>query len=393
MNLLPITRWFFLPFVLISLAGCISRRDLRPGRTRLSSHLVSVPAQVIGNHFVVEAKWDKRGPWHFLVDTGSSVTLVSSEFASRYATEKAALAAPPVRVKSADGDSTLLPAVTIRRIELGDARFENVQVLIRDMSDLSAHLGVKIDGILGFPLFRDTVFTLDYPEGKLLLTPAGEPQLLPGATVKFNNAQRTPLIPIKVGNTTLVALVDSGSDGPLLLNPFGLNLSYAVAPRPGTVVGTLTGSRIQEIGRLADSLWLGFYQFSEPIVDLTDQLSSLGGEVLRNFAVTFDQTHNRVTFFRQSSSPIICPPRRSSGLAFTKGPIYWRVASVVPGSPADEAGIQDGDLVSRINGETIANWPLQRLDPFIKRTPEIVFTFIDGAKEKPVVIPTFELVP
>jgi Aspartyl protease/PDZ domain len=373
-------------------SGCISRRDLRPGRTELSTHLISVPARIIGSHFIVDGKWDKRGPWHFLVDTGSSVTLVSDEFARRYASGKAALGAPLVRVTSADGNSTLLPAVTIRRIELAEARFENVQALVRDFGDISAHLGVKIDGVLAFPLFRQTVFTLDYPASKLLLSPIGEPPYLPGSTIKFNNVQRTPLIPIKVGDITLVALIDSGSDGPLLLNPSGLDLRFSTPPRPGTVVGTLTGNRLQQIGRLALPLAVGAYQFPQPIVELTDQLSALGGEILSHFAVTFDQARNQVTFHRGDYAPIITPPRRSCGLAFSKGPTYWRVVGVVAGSPADQAGIKEGELVTRIDGDSITNWPLARFEPFLKRSPEIVFTFLDGAKETPVVIPTFELV-
>lgn len=390
---LPFTRWSLLLSFSLLAAGCLTRHDLKPGRTRLESAEVSVPANIVVSHFTVEGKWDKHGPWTFLVDTGSSVTLVSPEFARRYATEKAALDAPAVRVKSATGESTLLPAVTLRRIELGDARFENVQALIRDLSAISAHLGTKIDGVLGFPLFRETVFTLDYPAGRLVMRPAGLPRTFPGATVSFNNEQRTPLIPVLLGTRRVIVLIDSGSDGPLLLNPFGMDIEFASLPRPGTTVGTLLGNRLQEIGRLADPLIIGEFQLEKPIVDLTDQLSSLGGDVLRNFSVTFDQLHNRVTFFRPNNQPIVTPPRRSCGLAFDKGPTYWRVVSVVPGSPADEAGIMEGDLVTRVNGESIGKWPLQRFEPFVRRNPEVVFTFLDGAKEKPVVIPTFELVP
>jgi hypothetical protein len=43
---------------------------------------------VIGNVLVVEDKWDKFGPYHFIVDTGSSVTLVSPDLAKRYASEE-----------------------------------------------------------------------------------------------------------------------------------------------------------------------------------------------------------------------------------------------------------------------------------------------------------------
>ena len=36
----------------------------------------------------------------------------------------------------------------------------DVDVLIYDCEPLSAHLGVRIDGVLGFPLFRETLLTL-----------------------------------------------------------------------------------------------------------------------------------------------------------------------------------------------------------------------------------------
>jgi hypothetical protein len=378
------------------LGGCINSHDLKPGRTSLPKKPLSIPAQIVGNQFIIETRWDKYGPWRFLVDTGSSVTLVSTDFARRYASDKAALAAPSVHVKSADGMSTVLPAVTIRRIELDDARFENVQALIFDFTEISAHLGIKIDGVLGFPLFRETVFTLDYPQSQLVLTPTAptpDPAFAQGTTIKFTNSQRTPFIPVRLGGENFVALIDSGNDGPLLLNLIGLHPTFTYGPSPGVTVGTLTGSRTQEIGRLEQPLDIGPHRFEKPIVDLTDQISAIGGEILRNFAVTFDQSRNQVSFYRDSSTPIPPQTRRAAGLSFSKTPTYWRVASVIPGSPAEAAGVQTGDLVIRINGETVADWNLRRYEAAVRRATEITFTFLKGPKETPVVIPTFDLVP
>ncbi len=378
------------------LTGCVSSHELKPGRTKIGSKQLVVPAQIVGNQFVIETKWDRHGPWRFLVDTGSSVTLVSPEFARRYGTGKAALDAPSVHVKSADGQSTLLPAVTISGIELDDARFENVQALVLDCAEISAHLGVKIDGVLGFPLFRETIFTLDYPQSRLVLAPVTVMRDLTttrGTTIKFTNSQRTPFIPVRLGAENFIALIDSGNDGPLLLNLIGLHPRFSFGPRPGVTVGTLTGQRTQEIGRVEQPLDIGPYRFEKPIVDLTDQISSLGGEILRNFAVTFDQSRNQVTFYRDSAIPIPPQIRRAAGISFTKMPTYWRVAGVIPGSPADTAGVQTGDLVIRINGESVSDWNLRRYESVVRRTTEITFTFINGPKETPVVVPTFELVP
>lgn len=374
------------------LSGCVSKSQLKPGFTHFGSPLVIVPAQIVGNHFIVETKWDKHGPWRFIIDTGSGVPLVSAEFAKHYGSADSPNE-PAVHTQSQDGHTLLLPPVTIRRLDLGEVRFSNVRSLIYDLSELSAHLGMKIDGVLGFSLFHDTVFTLDYPGSRLVLTPIGQAPASPGVTIHFNNEEGIPLIPVRLGNESFIALVDSGSDAPLMLNPVGLNPRFKLEPRPGAVVGNLTGNRTQEIGRLAGSLGLGAYTLEEPIADLTDQLSALGGQILRNFSVTFDPAHNQVTLFRPSTAPVSPEALRHSGLSFSKKIAYWRVEGVIPGSPADAAGVRVGDLVTRINGESVSAWNLQRFDALVRRATDITFTFLDGSRETPMVIPTFELVP
>jgi hypothetical protein len=377
-------------------SGCLSfRREApRPGRTKLGSPLVVLPAQTLGSYLVIEAKWDRNGPYHFIIDTGSSVTLISPDLAKRYSDKSMPLPeTPQVRVKSAEGGAALLPVTNLRRIELGEARFDNVPALIYDCAQLSAHLGVKIDGILGFPFFRETQLSLDYPHSRVVLTPASNPPLQPGATISFNNASRTPLIPIHVGDTTLIALIDSGSDAPLNLNPVGLHPNYTTPPKPGGKIGTLSGDRTQKIGRLADTLTIGTYAMPQPLVEMTDELSSVGGQVLRNFIVTFNQEKSQVTFYRETTDPLAFGPQRSTGLSFSKTPAYWRVAGVVAGSPAAQANVQSGDLITRINGEPVAQWDLRRYEQLVAGAPEITFTFLNGTKETNTTLRVFDLVP
>lgn len=378
------------------LGGCLTwhHEPPRPGRTTLDSPLVVLPATKLGNYLVIESKWDRHGPYHFLIDTGAAVTLVSPELARRYPAENAPPETiPQVRVKSSRGDTTVLPSTTLSHIVLGGARFEDVKVLIYDCQPLSAHLGVKIDGILGFPLFRETLLTLDYPQSRVILTPREPVTLVPGCPIPFNNSNHTPLIPIKIGDQSLIALIDSGSDAALSLNPAGLTLNYASAPRPGVLVGTLTSDHLQEVGRLSQPLAIGDYTINRPIVDLTDELSALGGEVLKHFTVTFDQEHNRVVFYRKNLLPVDLPPKRSTGLSFEKTPAYWRVASVVPDSPAYRAGVQSGDIVSHINGEPIARWDLRRYEELLSRAGEVTYTFLQGTQETARTLAVFDLVP
>ncbi|MSU50738.1 MAG: hypothetical protein EXS37_16900 [Opitutus sp.] len=378
-------------------AGCTSaasRRPRQPGQTTLASPLVILPAQLTGNYLLIEAKWDRFGPYRFLIDTGSSATLVTPALAKRYpGRDLPPASAPRVRVTGADGSVAELPQGSLRRLELGDVRFEDVPVLIFDCAALSAHLGVRIDGVLGFPLFRETLLTLDYPGRRVLLQPVRNAPLIPGTTIAFDDARKIPLITVRLGDRSLVALIDSGSDAFFTLNPVGVAPQFVFGPTVGGVVGTLGGDRTQRVGRLGETIAIGGHVFHEPVVEITDELSAIGGGLLRHFSVSFDQLRDRVTFFRDSREAVTTPARRSAGVSFGKTPAYWRIAGVVPGSPAAKVEVQTGDLVTRINGELVARWDLRRYEELVATAAEIGFTFLNGNTETEKRVAVFELVP
>jgi hypothetical protein len=373
------------------LAGCTTFR-LPPRKTRVVSAQSVLRASLVSNFLVVEAQWDKHGPYHFIIDTGSSTTLVTPELAKRYGGRSHANQSP-VRVLGANGQVKLLTPITLKRLELGAARFEGVQALVHDLADLSNHLGVRIDGVLGFPLFRETLLTLDYRSSRVIITPHSVSTALPGVTIPFNNEQNTPLIPIQLGAESFIALIDSGSDTAVSLNTVGLHPGFQYGPKPGVLVATLAGDRLRMTGRLGQSLTIGAYVIENPIVDVTDELSSIGGGLLRNFTVTFDQKRNQVTLFRPNYDVIQVAPLRSTGLSFTKTTAYWRVAAVVGGSAAEMLGVQAGDLCTRINDEPVSAWLFPRYAELIRTATRVTYTFINGNEEQKVTLPVFELVP
>jgi C-terminal processing protease CtpA/Prc len=66
---------------------------------------------------------------------------------------------------------------------------------------------------------------------------------------------------------------------------------------------------------------------------------------------------------------------------------------VVPDSPADAAGIEVGDLVTRINDARVEAWGLDRYDELVRTAAVIDFTLLNGHREVLTRIPTFDLVP
>jgi hypothetical protein len=283
--------------------------------------------------------------------------------------------------------------VTLKRIQLGSARFDYVPALVFDCADLSAQFGVKIDGILGFPLFRNAVLTLDYPNEGIVLRSDIPQDGLPGEAILFDNADKTPLIPIRLGDREFAALIDSGSTSAIAINPAGLSPKFSFGPVDGPTVSTLAGDRPSKVGRLAGVVRIGSFDVPQPVAELTDELTSLGGGILSHFTITFDQRHNEVFFQRDLSVPLEIAPLRGTGLSFRKTPAYWKVAGVVPGSPASAAAVAPGDLVSRVNGEPVSSWDPARYDQLVASAARIEYTFIDGARETAKSLKVVALVP
>ena len=377
-------------------SGCFSfhRAAPRPGITQVGSKPVTVPGRLLGNVLVVEDKWDKFGPYNFIIDTGSSVTLVSPEIATRYASEESPpYDEPQVRVRSPGGGSALLNAVTLKRIQLGSARFDYAPALVYDCTDLSAQFGVKIDGILGFPLFRKAVLTLDYPHAGIVLRRKLPEEGLPGEIILFNNLDKIPLIPIRLGDRQFAALIDSGSSQAIDVNPTALSPKFSFGLVDGPIVSTLAGDRPSRVGRLEGVVRLGSFDIPAPVAEITDELSSLGGGILSHFTITFDQENNEAFFQRDSADLLAIPPLRGTGMSFRKSPAYWKVLGVLPGSPADAGGVTQGDLVTRINGKPVASWDLSRFDRLVAGADRIDFTFINGTQEAVKAVKVVDIVP
>ncbi len=354
---------------------------------------VEFPMNLIGGLVVVQAN-DEGGPWNFLIDTGSSATLVSPEFAIRHRSRRPNPEPGQVWLRDASGSAVPVESVFLEKIDFGPAQFSNVRALVFDCSVISDHLGVKIDGVLGFNLFADARLTLDYPGRRIVMSQLNDATPLRGEIMPFTYQNGVPMLSARLGARKILALIDSGSDGSLNLDPAGLNLDFAVKPRAGTMIGTLHGNHRQTLGRLADTLHLGPFHVAQPVVDLSGVLTSIGGDILQNFEITFDQSIEVVAWYREENNLVIPSPGIvSSGLSFSKVRAYWRVTAVAPDSPAEAAGCAEGDLVIRINGEPVADWNLNRYQELVDAGGSIDYTFLEGRDEVTIQVETFALVP
>lgn len=351
------------------------------------------PMKLIGGLVVVQAD-DEAGPWNFLIDTGSSATLVSPEFAIRRRSRQPQPGAATVWLRDATGQAVPVDSVLLDKVDFGPAHFRNVRALVFDCRVISDHLGLKIDGVLGFNLFADARLTLDYPGRRIVMSELEDEEPLRGCVIPITLQNGVPVFEATLGDSPLITLIDSGSDGSLSLDPAGLDQEFIEEPRQGTLIGTLHGNHRQILGRLADTLHISDYQIETPVVDLSGILTSIGGEILQEFEVTFDQSNREVAFYRPGDDFVIpAKPKISSGLSFVKVRAYWRITAIAPASPASAAGFAIGDLVIRVNGEPVDAWDLTRYQALIDAGGTIEYTLLQGREEITVTAETFALVP
>lgn len=379
---------------LLALSGTAAPNTLRFDRDRLEPGQVALPGRTVSNLLLIEGTVGGAGPYRFLIDTGSSITLVSDHIAETLPGFRIAGSLASVQVVSAAGGSTLLGSTNLPSLELGGSRFTNLRAAIYDFTDFSNHLGFTVDGILGLPIFRDVLLTLDYPRNRVVISPRFPARAVPGIAIPYalENGTR-PIINAALGDTSFNALIDSGSDLPFTLNPTGLNPEFKAGPRTGPVVSTLSGNEPGQIGRLADILTLGTCEIIEPRVMLTDQLSTIGAEILRHFTLTIDQHRGLVILAPASESAVQLPAQRSTGLSFARLPAEWRVLQVLDDAPPATHQIEPDDAIVGINGEPVTRWNLDRFEKQLREADSIEYLLRRGERRFLLTVPIFDLVP
>ena len=126
-----------------------------------------------------------------------------------------------------------------------------------------------------------------------------------------------------------------------------------------------------------------------------DRHTVIGSRILENFAVTLDQKNSRVRFARKDTSPIVPPPYRLVGFRLQREEEGFVVWGVMPGSPAQRAGIKNGDIVVTINDKPVAEvYGLPAWDRLLRGDAlDIGYTPAGESDHRRVTLKVWELLP
>ena len=341
---------------------------LRADQRQAPSPIAVIPFELTGGQIFVRAAVNGSRPLAFQLDTGLNQTLIRLDLAAELKLRKKGNvlvggAGPGVVVGSLLRDATWSL--------VGLRSFTQPVTYALPLKEVSAAVGRDIDGAIGGEFIRRYVITVDYLTKTVTLYDPktfvyrGGGESLP---VEFT-PQNQPVVSaiLTAGGRSLARrfIVDLGSADALILHsPFvsqerlldqGMKTVRSIGQ---TGVGGMTAG---EIGRVA-SVQLGSFVLKDVITmfarDKAGMLAdaslagNIGAQIARRFRVTLDYKAKRIIL---EPAPTFADPFDAafSGLALiADAPNYrvFRVTELLEDSPATDAGIRVGDVITAIDG-------------------------------------------
>ena len=311
----------------------------------LAASPISVPTEMCRDYFFVPITLQARAGYPenrtlwFLYDTGASATYVDPESIARVV-----------------GREIDAKQVNIVDATAGPVRINRLSARITDLNHLSIALGREIDGILAFSAFAQFLTTLDYETGSITLTEGALPR--PDGETVFSASGRDhrPWLDVRLDGRRYRLLIDSGAAStPVRLEDIDRFQTLA-SPRPTESTTGFDEIRRHRGARLDGDLTIGPHRFAQPLLTETDGTPLIGGEVMTHFQWTFDQRHERVQITRRDvNSPLAMDSFKSHGIAMVGRAGALHVFDLIPNTPAADAGLEKGDVITHINGLPVAS--------------------------------------
>ena len=133
----------------------------RSAKAELPIRLAS-PAKPL---LLIDVHLNGRGPFQFAIDTGTSTTAITPQLA-----KELGIVSSPIGAGTTAGAQVGVRAGNIESFQLGGAKIDNMAVVVADFFEmLSAAIGAKLDGIVGYNFLRNYKVAIDYPGETLTL--------------------------------------------------------------------------------------------------------------------------------------------------------------------------------------------------------------------------------
>ncbi|MFP8895475.1 PDZ domain-containing protein [Chryseobacterium cucumeris] len=321
--------------------------------------------------------------------------------------------------------------------KIGDAIVNtsmSLYIIIDEEFNISPHVGIPVNGVIGYHFFKDHPIYIDYTSKKItvyeniallekkirrfeefpITIEKNKPYL--HADVEMTNEKKDSKLLIDLGNSDAIWLF------PALIKNFVYN-----RPNIDDFLGRGFNGDIYGKRSRIHNFYLGNFKFEKPLTAMPDEFSiqhvnlvenrkgSIGSEIMRRFTVVFDYPNqklylkknrnfddpfhfnmsgldfrqdglewqqDRINIETQKSAKVVNEVYKEAfRYKFSLKPIF-SIAGVRKDSPAYEAGLKKDDKVLSINGERTADMTLEKIMELMKSSEGRNITMIIQRKNE-----------
>lgn len=397
--------------VVLSLATAPLRAVQTTSKPALANAPVSIPFELVARHIVLQVRINDSRPLSFVFDTGDKVAIIDLDRAKELGLKLQG----QVRVGGAGSEVLTGSLVQDSAWTIpGLAGFSQPVAMAIPLGRLAAKFGHDFDGIIGSDFIKQFVVEVDYQARVIKLhdkdtfnySGAGEsiPIHLDRQGHPLIDAEVTPVgsAPIKgqfvldIGSGAALALYSPFVAGNRLLTP---ELKTIRAIGAGGAGGKTTG----RIGRVTE-LKIGKFKIVSPFTLFSEDKAgafassalagNIGQQIACKFRVFLD--YNRERIILEPAASFSEPFNRAfGGLALTAEDANYttfRITEVLENSPASEVGLQENDVIIKIDDQPASQLTLTKLSEMLERPVTYQLTIRRGDRTLQVALTPRKLV-
>lgn len=383
---------------------------------------ISVPFKLINNLVFVPIKVNGI-ELNFLLDTGVVETIL---FSLEDKKEIRFFNAEKILLKGLGSQEAVEGLKSTNNVlEISSLKDRNhmLYIVLDPDFNLSSHIGIPVNGIIGYQFFRNNLVEIDYRKRRVVVykdTAKNRAKMSKKfSAIPITIEKAKPYLKSSVYQNNLDVpvklLVDIGNSDAVWLFQDRSKLIKVPEKNFDDFLGRgFSGDVEGKRGRI-EKFQMGDFVFSKPVVAFPDSISirnvtmvpdrmgSVGGEIMKRFTVVFDYwekqlylkknsdyqapfsynksgveiQHNGLQWVqetvRMETVPLSTKYNESGGVSiktdfkykFQLKPIYG-IANVRKNSPAAKAGLQKGDIIIKVNNNIPYKYSLQEINSLFK---------------------------
>lgn len=381
---------FFAFYFLISpstFAQHISFNDMTFVRKRQKRLIL--PFKLVNNLIILPVQINDSDMMNFIVDTGVNSTIITelslSNTISLNYTRKKTLRGL--------GEGEDLEALHSFGNEFNisgiKGKNQHVFMLLEDVFHLSTKLGMRVQGIIGYSLFRDFVVTINYERQRIVFTTPKKYKpkkadlkkaiVLPLKLHKTKPYLEAEIIQFDNVKTKVKLFLDTGASHALWLDADSKDEILIPENSIDSYLGRgLNGEIYGKIGRIK-AIKLGEFVLQDVVtvypdtsstnstLDLDGRNGSLGAEILKRFRVSIDYSRQEITLRPNSNFKKPFDYNMSGFEVSTPIPEmpYFVISSVRGNSPAAKAGLLKGDQILWLHNHRVKDYTLSEINELL----------------------------